>query len=295
MLGFNYFLFLAPLPEALERHTRGPRSYSRGPSYPSAGFSGKCGNRGVADAPSRVPEQLLSPAAAPHLARPAQEGPAWGRQQSCPASPLGTEALSWPVVEGKAIVRGSFAERWNCCWSKIRVLPRMEALKFSPDLRPAVCWCPDLRRSSLTRAIAANGEIGEGRRGERAAARLSHSRALTGSLLTQHRPPRQPSSPFPHADSSTISSSFGPARSIASPRRLHLRLRAPRTDTAVGGISGRGRGRLRQSPQRRGGAESLASLRSLWHREVRIGSARGSPALCLSAVEPLLPAYSRGG
>lgn len=132
------------------------------------------------------------------------------------------------------------------------------------------------------------------RRGERAAVRLSHSRALTGSLLTQHRPPPDPSSPFPHADSSTISSSFGPARSIASPRRLQLRLRAPRTHTAVGGISGRGRGRPRQSPQRRGGAESLASLRSLWHKEVRIGSARGSPALCLSAVEPLLPAYPRG-
>lgn len=91
---------------------------------------------------------------------------------------------------------------------------------------------------------------------------LSHSKALTGNLLTQHRLPRPPSSPFPHAGSSTISSSFMPAHSIASPRRLRLQLRAPRTRRAVGGISGRSGREAPAEPAAKGrcGVLSVPSL-----------------------------------
>lgn len=81
-------------------------------------------------------------------------------------------------------------------------------------------------------------------------------------MFTQHR---LLSAPFNRAGSSTISAGLRPARFTASPRRLQLRLRAPRTHMAVGGISGRGwrEARAELPARERWDAELLQSLLSL--------------------------------
>jgi len=93
---------------------------------------------------------------------------------------------------------------------------------------------------------------------------LSRSRALTGSLLTQPRPPSS-SSPLPHAGSSPISPSF---RSAQSPRWLRPPLRAPGTRTAAGGIPAGDEGEAAAEP----GAEGRPGvLRVPWLLAARRG------------------------
>lgn len=169
----------------VRRHvTREPQSNPYGASVVSAETEGlRTPYRGAAP----LPRKRLHPNS-PALSR---------RQQSRLFSPLATEALSCVGVEGKAIVGGSLSV--GTAEVKSVVYPEWKYRTPPQSPRPSVCWSSDLRRSSLVREIAANGEMGE-ESPRRPGSGLSHGRALTDSLLTRHHP-----TPHPHAPLLSIS------------------------------------------------------------------------------------------